>query len=166
MPAERDKVPADAAVMLLPGEGRAILAGSDTLTYKLASHDSGGAFSVIERVVGPHFQSPPQPHANMREHWAVYVLEGLLVFKFDDREVEAPAGSFIFIPKGLFFRWWNPLEQPGKCLVIYSPAGFEEYFAEIAETMKSAPPSPINYTKVLPTLRRIQDKYGMVRQGD
>ncbi len=50
---------------------------------------TGGAFSVLDRVVPPHFQSPPRPHTNTREDWAAYVLEGALVFQLEDRPSRA-----------------------------------------------------------------------------
>jgi len=119
---------------------------------------------VLERVVPPHFQSPPQPHTNTREDWAAYVLDGTLVFQLEDREVVAPAGSLVFVPRSVFFRWWNPHPEPAKCLVIYAPAGFGELFSEITEATKNTSGGPLDYERTLPTILRIQDKYGMRRR--
>jgi len=154
----------DGCLVRLPGEGRTLGAGSNVITYKLAAAETRGAFSVLERVVPPHFQSPPQPHGNTREDWAAYVLDGALVFQLEDREVGAPAGSLVFVPRGVFFRWWNPAAEPAKCLVIYAPAGFEEFFSEVAEATKDAPRGPLDYERTLPAILRIQDKYGMRRR--
>src|SRR5262245_22029439 len=112
----------------LPGEGRTLGAGSSAIAYKLVAAETGGAFSVLERMVPPDFKSPPQPHANTREDWAAYVVDGTLVFQLGEREVRAPAGSLLFVPRGTFFRWWNPTTAPAKCLIVYSPGGFEEFF--------------------------------------
>lgn len=148
----------------LRGEGRTVGGGSSVITYKLTSADTGGAFSVLERVVPPHFQSPPQPHTQTREDWAVYVLEGTLVFQVDDDQVAAPAGSLVFVSRGAFFRWGNPSAERARCLVIYAPAGFEEFFAEVTEATKDAPLGPTDYATTLPTIQRVQDKYGMQRR--
>jgi len=91
----------DRSVVRLPGEGRTLGTGSNVITYKLAGPETRGAFSVLERVVPPNFQSPPQPHTNTQEDWAAYVPEGALVFQVEDREVAAPAGSLIFVPRGV-----------------------------------------------------------------
>ena len=157
-------MPESQSLVRLPGEGRTIGSGSNAIIYKLAGTETGGAFSVLERAVPPRFRSPPQPHANTREDWALYVLEGALVFQLDDREVNAGPGSLIFVPRGVFFRWWNPHAEPARCLVIYAPSGFEEFFGEVAEATKAAPRGPLDYERTLPTIVRIQDKYGMVRQ--
>jgi len=154
----------DGGLVRLPGEGQTLGAGSNVITYKLAGAETRGAFSVLERVVPPHFQSPPQPHSNTREDWAAYVLDGALVFQLENREVSAPAGSLVFVPRGVFFRWWNPDAEPAKCLVIYAPAGFEEFFSEVAEATKDAPRGPLDYERTLPAILRIQDKYGMRRR--
>jgi len=155
----------DQSVVRLPGEGRTLGAGANVITYKLAGAETRGAFSVLERVVPPHFQSPPQPHTNTREDGAAYVLEGTLVFQLEGREVTAPAGSLIFVPRGVFFRWWNPQSEPAKCLVIYAPAGFEEFFSEVAEATRNAPGGPLDYEQTLPDILRLQDKYGMRRRA-
>jgi len=152
-------------IVRLAGEGRTVGAGTNVITYKLVSAETGGAFSVLERVVPPHFQSPPQPHTNTREDWMVYVLEGTLVFQLEEREVSAPAGSLLFVPRGVFFRWWNPSAESAKCLVIYAPAGFEDFFAELIKAAEDAPRGPTDYARTLPTILRIQDKYGMRRRG-
>lgn len=153
------------SVVRLPGEGRTLGAGSNVITYKLAATEARGAFSVLERVVPPRFESPPQPHTNTREDWASYVLDGALVFQLGDREVAAPAGSLVFVPRGVFFRWWNPQDAPAKCLMIYAPAGFEEYFSEVMDATRDTPRGALDYERTLPAILRIQDKYGMRRLG-
>ena len=49
--------------------------------------------------------------------------------------------------------------------MIYAPAGFEEYFSEVTDATKNAPRGPLDYERTLPTIQRIQDKYGMQRRG-
>jgi quercetin dioxygenase-like cupin family protein len=152
-------------IVRLAGEGRTVGAGSNLITYKLVSAETDGAFSVLERVVPAHFESPPEPHTNTREDWTVYVLEGTLVFQLEAREVSAPAGSLIFVPRGVFFRWWNPSAESAKCLVIYAPGGFEDFFAEVTKATEDAARGPTDYARTLPTILRIQDKYGMRRRS-
>jgi hypothetical protein len=79
-------------------------------------------------------------------------------------KVAARAGSLVYVPRGIFFRWWNPDGEPAKCLVIYAPAGFEEFFSEVTEATTKAPGGPLDYERTLPTILRIQDKCGMRRR--
>jgi hypothetical protein len=60
---------------------------------------------------------------------------------------------------------WNPSAESAKCLVIYAPAGFEDFFAELIKATEDAPRGPTDYARTLPTILRIQGKYGMRRRG-
>jgi len=121
---------AEREVVLLAGEGKSVAIGGSRITRKLAAEESNGAFSVIEYRVAPGFTAPPL-HANTKESWAAYVLEGALGFRLGPETARAPTGSFLFFPRGMPFTWWNPEEKPARLLVIYCPAGFERYFEEV-----------------------------------
>lgn len=57
----------------------------------------GASFSVHEwRGSGP-----PQMHVHHEDDEAWHVLAGTLAFRFGDREVEAGAGSTVFVPAGV-----------------------------------------------------------------
>ena len=58
---------------------------------------SGDSFSIHEwRGSGP-----PQMHVHHEDDEAWHVLEGTLRFRFADREVEATAGTSVFVPAGV-----------------------------------------------------------------
>ena len=160
----KKKGSAHRGLVLLPGEGEAISVGENEFTYKLRSEESGGAFSVIEISVPPEFKAPPFLHATTKESWAAYILEGTLGFQLEERVVTAPSGSFIFFPKGLRFKWWNPQARPAKWLCIYCPAGFERMFEEMAEATKDLPPGPWDMSQVMPRLLPLWEKYGITRE--
>jgi hypothetical protein len=50
-----------------------------------------------------------------------------------DRSLEAPAGTFVFVPKGLEHAFWNGCTTEARLLSTLSPPGFEGYFEELAE---------------------------------
>jgi len=51
--------------------------------------------------------------------------------------------------------FWNPTDQPARLLEIISPAGFEHYFAQLAEILSAAgPPNP-------EALAALADRYGL-----
>jgi quercetin dioxygenase-like cupin family protein len=58
-----------------------------------------GALTVWESGAQPG-EGPPL-HVHVREDEFMYVLDGRLRFRLADDMSEAPAGSFVFIPKGL-----------------------------------------------------------------
>jgi uncharacterized cupin superfamily protein len=65
----------------------------------------------------------------------MYVLDGRLRFRLGDDMSEAPAGSFVFIPKGLAHTWQNVGESPARILFGFTPAarGMERFFERAAE---------------------------------
>jgi len=68
-----------------------------------------------------------------REHETVYVLEGDLRFKLDDELRATPAGSFVFIPRGVAHSFQNVGEEPGRMVVMFSPAGMEGFFDRLSQ---------------------------------
>jgi hypothetical protein len=73
----------------------------------------------------------------MRIWSARYVLEGTVGARVGDREVVAGAGSYLIKPRRLH-TFWNAGPGPARLLEVIAPAGFETYFAELAEEDRSA----------------------------
>ena len=151
----------NASLVLQPGEGRAITIGPNRITYKIGGDETGGAFSLIEYSVGPRFQAPPTPHFHTHESWVGYILEGTLGFDLGERMVNATAGTFLFVPKGLPFKWWNAEDRPAKYLAIYFPSGFEKYFEDLNELTKDLPPGPVDLQPLMPKIFELWIKYGI-----
>ena len=124
-----------------PGEGKTVEAWGVQVTFKVVGEDTDGAWSLIEYVAPPSFPGPP-PHWHKEMDESFYVLEGALQVKLGDRTVEATAGSFVFIPRGVIHTFSNEGTAPAKCLIHISPAGFEKYFEEAAELAKTEPNYP------------------------
>ncbi len=128
-----------------------------TIELKLtAAHDAG--FSLIEMHVPPHFRPPPVLHRHTREGAVVYILEGALRYLFSNgAETTAGAGTLVHLPPGAWFRWENATDAPVRMLCMFSPAGFEEYFAEVAAAIERCAFDPAALATVIPPLRA---KYG------
>ncbi len=75
--------------------------GSSNDTFVIAEwRDPGGPPGP------PRYIAPRHLHRNDDEAW--YVLEGCLHVLVGDREVEAHAGSAVFVPRGTPHTYWNP----------------------------------------------------------
>jgi len=46
--------------------------------------------------------------------------------------IEAGPGNLVFKPRGVAHAFWNAEDEPARLLEIISPAGFENYFRELA----------------------------------
>jgi mannose-6-phosphate isomerase-like protein (cupin superfamily) len=64
----------------------------------------------------PRLIAPPHLHHNDDEAW--YVLEGSLRVRVGEREVEAQAGSAVFVPRGTPHTYWNPGPGPTRYLLV------------------------------------------------
>lgn len=64
----------------------------------------------------PRLMAPLHRHRRDDEAW--YVLDGVLRFRLDDREVEARAGSAVVAPRGVAHTFWNPGLQPARYLIV------------------------------------------------
>lgn len=123
-----------------PGEGETIanpLGGP--LTFKARAAETGGALTAFESVALPG-EGPPL-HRHEAESELVYVLEGRLRFRLDDEERDAPAGAFVFIPKGVAHTWQNVGETDARLLVAFTPAagGMEDFFDRAAAENATGP---------------------------
>ena len=122
------------ALVLGPGEGRAIDLGAFAMTVKAGADDTHGVFSLLEAEEPPGFGPPLHIHQDAAE--AFYVLEGEYIMFLGDREVSCPAGSFVFIPAGMRhgFRVGG---VPSRKLNFYFPAVMIGYFDELSAALRA-----------------------------
>jgi quercetin dioxygenase-like cupin family protein len=79
------------------------------LTFKVRGEQTNGTFTAFENVIPPGQGPPLHTHANEDESW--YVIEGELRFKLDGDVHLAPAGSFVFVPRGTPHCFQNVAER-------------------------------------------------------
>ncbi len=137
----------EGSIVRLPGEGETTSLFGDNYTIKAAGGETDNALSVIEAELAPHSSGTPL-HVNTREAESYYVLEGTLTFRLGESTVEAPAGSFVHIPKGVVHTHWNGTGERVRLLGIPAPAGFERFFAELADLMAAKPPGPPDMSQI------------------
>jgi len=64
----------------------------------------------------PRLIAPPHLHHHDDEAW--YVLEGTLRVQVGKDEIEAGAGSGVFVPRGTPHTYWNPGTGPTRYLLV------------------------------------------------
>jgi mannose-6-phosphate isomerase-like protein (cupin superfamily) len=127
------------AIVLRPGEGRAIDLGTFEMVVKAAGADSGGAFALLEAAEPPNFGPPLHIHHDCAE--AFYVLEGEYRIFVEGEEHRCPAGSFILIPSGLR-DGFRVGDVPSRKLNLYAPAEMVGYFDDLSAAMGSGEADP------------------------
>jgi mannose-6-phosphate isomerase-like protein (cupin superfamily) len=88
---------ASEGIILGPGEGRKI-PGTDAMTLKATSEQTGGSIGFLEATSSPG--SGPPRHVHHSSDELFYVLEGEFLFLVGERQVSALPGTFVFIPRG------------------------------------------------------------------
>ena len=121
---------ASGGIILGPGEGRTI-SGTDAMTLKATSEETGSSIGVLEATSSPGSGPPRHVHHSCDELF--YVLEGEFLFLVGERRVSAPPGAFVFVPRGTVHAAKVVGTEPGKVLVAYVPGGLERSFEEFAK---------------------------------
>src|SRR3954447_11432270 len=105
------------------------------ITHKVDGDQSDGAIAIFESEIPPQEGPPLHVHANEEE--VLYVLEGMFRFRLGEQVSAAPAGSLMFVPRGVPHTWQNSGDTPGRLLITFTPAGMERFF-DRAEGDRSA----------------------------
>lgn len=124
------------AIYLPPGEGATVKNPIAGLTLKASGAETNGALTVFESAVAPGEGPPLHVHANEDEAW--YALEGTFRVKLEHELREAPAGTFVFIPRRVRHTWQNIGDGPARLLILTAPAGLERFFERFSELLDDA----------------------------
>jgi quercetin dioxygenase-like cupin family protein len=115
-----------------PGEGETIEGpAGGPLTFKARGEQTGGSLTAFENVIAPGDGPPLHTHAHEDEAW--YVLAGTLRFRLGEHDASAPAGTFVFVPRGTPHCFTNAGDDPARILVLFTPSGMERFFDRFAE---------------------------------
>lgn len=125
-------------VLRRPGEGETVdnPLGADVV-FKARGEHTDGTLIAFETVVAPGDGPPLHTHANEGE--SMYVLDGEMRFKLGDEIRAAPAGSFVFVPRGTPHTWQNVGDGPARMLIHFTPSGMERFFDAFAALRTPGP---------------------------
>lgn len=99
--------------------------------------DARAAYSLLHWQTPPGASSPPL-HRHRRTDEGLYVLAGRLGLLVEGEQSEHQPGAFALIGRGQRHTFWNPGDEPAVFLALISPAGLEDYFAELAPGLDHA----------------------------
>jgi quercetin dioxygenase-like cupin family protein len=109
---------------------------------KLTSRQTEGRFSLIEVLYPPNLEVPL--HVHTREDELFHVLEGKISYRIGASRFEASPGHTLFAPRNIPHGFTVSSPEPARYLIVYSPAGFEEFIRETSEPAQALtlPPDP------------------------
>ena len=147
---------ASEGIILGPGEGRTI-PGTDAITLKATSEETGGSIGFLEATSSPGYGPPRHIHRSHDELF--YVLEGEVLFLVGERQVSALPGTFVFIPRGTVHAAKVIGTEPSKGLIAYIPGGLERSFEEFARLRTEQGADAKRSTGRGRTVAEINEKY-------
>ncbi|MBA2516603.1 MAG: cupin domain-containing protein, partial [Solirubrobacterales bacterium] len=114
-------------LIVKPGEGPSVRGPvGGPLLFKARAEQTGGTLTALENVIPPNEGPPVHIHAKQDEAW--WVVEGSVRFRLGDDLATAPAGTFVFVPRGSAHAFRNDDATPARLLVLFTPAGMEPFF--------------------------------------
>ena len=118
--------PSASAIFLGPGEGPALRMGSLPLVFKTLSAWTDGAYEMHEHRLAPGVLVAPHTHTSQDQ--VHYVLEGAIGCLIGGEEFTAPAGSYIWRPRGVVHALWTSGTTEARVLEVSSPGSEMEQF--------------------------------------
>ncbi len=123
------------------GTGPAYWGPGDQIRFLITGAETGGAFFMAEVSV-PAGGGPP-PHIHRREEETLYLQQGTLTIQVGGRTLHASPGDCVYLPRGIMHFFKNAGNVDAKFLLVVTPAGLENFFAESfypARDCSAAPP--------------------------
>lgn len=100
----------------------------DTYTILLSGKDTAGRYCLVDMYIPP--QGGPPPHRHDFEETFI-LLEGEMEATFRGEKQRVRAGETVHIPANAPHSFHNASDSPVRLLCICSPAGQEEFFAQL-----------------------------------
>ena len=118
-----------------PDEGRITVEGPVGVVEKVHGRRTNGVISIVEHPIAPGALVPPHTHADFDE--LSYVLEGRVGARIGDQEFTAEPGSYILKPRRIMHAFWNAGPSPARIIELITPAGFEDFFADVGDMLRT-----------------------------
>jgi mannose-6-phosphate isomerase-like protein (cupin superfamily) len=99
--------------------------------WKIDGSASDGRFSIVHHPMAPRALAAPLHYHHNEDEYS-YVLKGTLGALLGEDVVTATPGTWVFKPRGQWHTFWNAGDESCEIIEVISPAGFENFFREIA----------------------------------
>ena len=118
-------------IAIPPGQKGTFDFGGLGVEWKIDGRDTDARFSVVHHPIAPRALAAPLHYHHNEDEYS-YVLQGSLGALLGHEVVTAGPGTWVFKPRGQWHTFWNAGDTPCHIIEVISPAGFENYFREVA----------------------------------
>ncbi len=137
-------------IAIPPGAGKVL--SFLGVTHKLTNQHTDGAYYLFESEFDP--ETGNRLHVHRHEDEVVYVVEGTVEIRLDDKKLLAGAGGVAHLPKNIPHALYNPMKTTLKIIAMAIPGGMENFFDDLAAAND-------NGTLDDTTHKRISKNYGI-----
>jgi len=119
-----------AVSLVNPGEGDVVVVGPImTRTVEDGSHTAHHMGAILV-TVAPRSPGPPQ-HVHREHDEGFLVTSGVMRFTTGERTIDAPAGSYVAVPRDAPHTFSNPFDEPAVMFCIMTPDLYVPYFRDL-----------------------------------
>jgi mannose-6-phosphate isomerase-like protein (cupin superfamily) len=112
------------------GKGKAYQMGRMSLAFKRTDDEDEGSYSLLETTETPGTGAGVHRHPGYQETFII--CEGRFQFEVDDAIHEVGPGDVVVVPTGAWHGFFCTSTEPGRMLIVSSPARvFEAAIAEV-----------------------------------
>ena len=125
------------AKIVLPGQGRSVITGRSSYTFKVTGEDTYGKFGLFEARMQPGYGIKPHTHRQLLEMF--FVVEGQMTFLVGEHQQVLEKGAIATIPRNEKHAFANSSDTGSIMHIMFCPAAKREhYFEALAEMTKQA----------------------------
>lgn len=102
----------------------------------LAGEDTDGAFCLLLDRPPVGWSLPAHRHHNEAE--TIHIVAGEFEMRINGTRSRVAAGETVHVPRGVIHSGANIGDEPGRRVVLFSPAGMERFFLEAGAPVPDA----------------------------
>ena len=140
------------SLLVRSNEGRTLRAFGHAVVILLDGKQTDEKFTSFLNITPPG--GGPGPHYHDREDEWFYIVEGRVSFFMNGTWTDLSPGDCVYSPRGSVHGFKNNTDQLIRVFINIAPAGFERFFAEVAEEWAQPEPDMSRITA-------IGEKYGL-----
>ena len=143
--------PLGTSLLVRANEGRTLHAFGHAIVVLLDGKQTDEKFTTFLNISPPG--GGPGLHYHDHEDEWFYIVEGKVSFFMNDTWTDLVPGDSIYSPRGSVHGFKNNTDQIIRVFINIAPAGFERFFAEVAQEWAQPEPD-------LGRITNIAEKYG------
>ena len=97
----------------------------------LSGNKTGGKYSLLELHFSTEKENEVPLHLHSRETLVIYILEGNFSFKYGNEKIDGNQETVLKFERDIPHSYRKTGKTPGRLLVLFFPAGFENFFLDL-----------------------------------